>query len=72
MAYLQKFGTHRCAFFSSSVAVGAWEVDASIALTGIDSILEDLNKSDIGIELIVKMPMLTDDQRSSILSQVRK
>ena len=54
------------------VAVGAWEVDPSIAFTGIDAILEDLNESNIGIELIVKMPLLDDEQRSSILSQVRK
>ena len=72
LASLQKFGTNSCPFFSSSVAVGAWEVDSSIAFTGIDAILEDLNESNIGIELIVKMPMLNDEQRSSILSQVRK
>lgn len=69
---MQKFGTISCPFFSSSVAVGAWETDPSIAFTGIDAILEDLNESNIGIELIVKMPMLSKEQRSSILSQVRK
>ena len=72
LASLQKFGTNSCPFFSSSVAVGAWEVGSSIAFTSIDAILEDLNESNIGIELIVKMPLLNDEQRSSILSQVRK
>lgn len=69
---LKKFGTHSCAFFDSSVAVGAWEVDPSISVTGLDSILDDLNESHVGVELITKMPMLNDEQRSEILSQVGK
>ena len=72
LSSLKKFGTHSCAFYNSNVALGAWEADPSIEPSGIGAILEDLNQNNIGIELILKMPMLSEKQREGILLQIKK
>lgn len=67
---LAQFATNSCAFYQGRVAVGAWEADPDISATGLDAVLSDLNSKEIGLELIVKMPMLTNEQRSEILTAV--
>lgn len=67
---LVQYATNSCAFYQDRVAVGAWEANIDIAVTGLDAILNDLNQKEIGLELIVKMPMLTNKQRSEILTAV--
>ena len=67
---LVQYATNSCAFYQDRVAVGAWEANIDIAVTGLDAVLNDLNQKEIGMELIVKMPMLTNKQRSEILTAV--
>jgi hypothetical protein len=49
---------------------GAREVNSDISVTGLDAVLSDLNRKEIGLELILKMPMLTNEQRNEVLSSV--
>ncbi|MEJ6610536.1 MAG: FG-GAP-like repeat-containing protein [Paracoccaceae bacterium] len=67
---LAQYATSSCAFYNRSVAVGAWEVNSDISVTGLDAVLSDLNRKEIGLELILKMPMLTNEQRNEVLSSV--
>ena len=67
---LAKYATNSCALYQGSVAIGAWEAHPNIAVTGLDAVLNDLNRKEIGLELIVKMPMLSDEQRNELLSTV--
>ncbi len=69
-AELAQFATNSCAFYQGRVAVGAWEADPAISVAGLDAVLNDLNRKEIGLELIVKMPMLTDEQRNEVLTAV--
>jgi hypothetical protein len=69
-ASLAKYATNSCALYQGSVAIGAWEAHPNIAVTGLDAVLNDLNRKEIGLELIVKMPMLSDEQRNELLSTV--
>ena len=69
-ASLAKYATNSCASYQGSVAIGAWEAHPNIAVTGLDAVLNDLNRKEIGLELIVKMPMLSDEQRNELLSTV--
>lgn len=67
---LAQFATNSCAFYQGSVAVGFWEADPAISMTGLDAVLYDLYRKEVGLELIVKMPMLTDEQRNEVLITV--
>jgi hypothetical protein len=67
---LAEYATNSCALYQGSVAIGAWEASPNIAVTGLDAVLNDLNRKEIGLELIVKMPMLSDEQRNEFLSTV--
>ena len=69
---LAQYATNSCAFYQGQghVAVGAWEANPDISLTGLDAVLNDLNRKEIGLELILKMPMLTDEQRNEFLTTV--
>ena len=67
---LAQFATNSCAFYQGRVAVGAWEADPAISVTGLDAVLNDLNRKEVGLELIVRMPMLTDEQRNEVLANV--
>jgi len=68
---LAQFASNSCgSLFSGGVAVGAWEVESTINFTGINSLLDDLNRPEIGIALIEAMPMLSDSQRDEILGIV--
>ena len=68
--HLAQFATNSCAFYQGRVAVGAWEAEPAISVTGLDAVLNDLNRQEVGLELIVKMPMLTNEQRNEVLTAV--
>ena len=57
-------------FYQDRVAIGATEANADISVTGLDAVLNDLNQKEIGLELILKMPMLTNQQPSEVLYAV--
>ena len=69
---LEQYATNSCVFYQDRVAVGSWEADSEITITGLDSILVDLNRRDTGFKLIDNMPVQTEEQRTKFLSKLRK
>lgn len=67
---LADYAQHSCPLYQSNVALGAWEANDSLDVTGLRAVLDDLNQIATGLELIRKMPMLSAQQREQVLAIV--